>query len=328
MQCWKTVSLTVTDDNMIELRKIFLPTLHEQAISLRDRDCNFAYYTTASTALKIIKNKEIWLRNASVVNDYSEIKYGRNLLNKALKTQSGLKFKNALDSIQPNLFESTIKNFESWYPRVGAHTFICCLSEHDPLENENGRLSMWRAYGDIALVIRKEQLLNESMDIGVYSLLVNYWTETECEAELSKVADQIKNNFNSLKSKGNDFIQRGLYNLFLHFTIGTKHPGFSEEQELRVYSDPSRSAVSKKIVQEIVDIDGVPQEVMKLPLIDDPQNGFSKLDIPNLLYKLIIGPTQFPYAMGSAFAKQLQVAGMASGYDKIKVSKIPVRSIS
>ena len=313
---------------MIELRKIFLPTLHEQANSLRDRDCNFAYYTTASTALKIIKNKEIWLRNASVVNDYSEIKYGRDLLNKALNSLSGLEFKSALDSIQPNLFESTKKKFERWYFKVGANTFICCLSEHYPSEDDNGRLSMWRAYGDIALVVHKERILDGAMDIGIYSLPVNYWTKTECEAELSKVADQIKNNLNFLKTKGNAFIDQGLYNLFLHFIIGTKHPGFSEERELRVYSDPTRSAVSNKIVQEIVDIDGVPQEVMKLPLIDDPQNGFSKLDIPNLLYKLIIGPTQFPYAVASAFANQLRVAGMASGYDNINESKIPVRSIS
>lgn len=211
---------------------------------------------------------------------------------------------------------------------VGRNTFICCLSQHHPSEDDNGRLSMWRAYGDTALVIHKERILDEAMNIGVYSLLVNYWTESECEAELLKVANQIMENSNFLKDKGDEFIEQGLYNFFLHFTIGTKHPGFSEERELRVYSNPYRSDISDKIVRDFVDIDGVPQEVLKMPLIDDPQNGFIKLDIPNLLYKLIVGPTQYPYAVGNAFANLLMGPDLASGYDKVNLSNIPVRSIS
>ncbi len=315
---------------MIELREIFLPTQRSREIALRNRDCNFAYYTTASTALKIIKNKEIWLRKALVVNDYSEIKYGFDLLFEALDSPGGLEFKNSLESLAPNLFESTKKKFEDWYPLVGISTFICCLSEHGSSEDDNGRLSMWRAYGDIALVVNKERFMSTSMNIGVYSLLVNYWTKSECEDELSKVADQITKNSKFLKSKGENFIELGLYNLFLHFTIGTKHPGFTEEQELRVYSDPSYGAISKKIVRDIVDIDGVLQEVLKLPLIDDPQNGFIKLDIPNLLYKLIVGPTQYPVTVHNAFTSML----IDSGCDEeslsniISLSNIPVRSIS
>ncbi len=262
------------------------------------------------------------------MNDYSEIIYGYDLLDKALDSPSGLEFKKALNSLKPNLFESTKAKFENWYPLVGLNTFICCLSEHKLSEDDNGRLSMWRAYGDIALVMHKERFLGEAMDIGIYPLLVNYWTKCECEAELSKVANQITKYSKFLKENGEDFIEPGLYNLFLHFTIGTKHPGFSEERELRVYSNPYRSAVNNKIVREIVDIDGVPQEVLKLPLIDDPQNGFIKLDIPNLLYKLIVGPTQYPYTVKNAFANLLMVSGMDSGYDKVSVSNIPVRSIS
>lgn len=81
-------------------------------------------------------------------------------------------------------------------------------------------------------------------------------------------------------------------------------------------------------MREIVDIDGVPQEVLKMPLIDDPQNGFVRLDIPNLIYKLIVGPTQYPYAVENAFANLLMGPDLASGYNKVNLSNIPVRSIS
>lgn len=35
-----------------------------------------AHYTTAETALQIIQNRTFWLRNATLMNDYSEIEHG------------------------------------------------------------------------------------------------------------------------------------------------------------------------------------------------------------------------------------------------------------
>ena len=313
---------------MNALTEIFCPTLYMQGNALRNQDCKFAYYTTASTALKIIKNKEIWLRNALIMNDYSEISYGLNLLDMALKSQGGRNFEAALNSLRPNLFASTMKQFDEWKINILADTFIVCLSAHDSLEDVNGRLSMWRAYGNIALVIHNTPFLDETIDIGIYSLLVNYWTETECEDELSKVADQINQNRSLLNDEGEVFIQQGIYTLFLHFAIGTKHPGFIEERELRIFAVPAHFGVSKRISRDIVEIGGVPQEVMKLPLIDDPENGLKKLDIPNLLHKLVIGPTQYPFSVQTAFFKLLNESGVGSVHEKVSLSNIPIRSIS
>lgn len=307
--------------------EIFCPSAFAQVSELRRQDSKFAYYTTANTASKIIKKREIWFRNALVMNDYSEITYGLNLLHTTLNTPGGRKFANALDTLEPNLYKKTMELFNGWKTNILADTFIVCLSAHNSSEDDNGRLSMWRAYGNVALVINSTPFRDETSDSGLQSLLVHYWTITECEEELFRVADQIIKQKVFLKSIGENFIKLGIYNLFLHFAIGIKHPGFLEERELRTYIIPSLHGVSKKIVREIVNIDGVPQEVWKLPLIDDPENGLNKLDIPNLLYRLIVGPTQYPIAISKAFMELLNEAGMTLVHEKVKFSNIPLRTI-
>lgn len=40
----------------------------------------FAYYTTAATAHQIVKNQELWMRNAAVMNDFTEVAHGLQCL--------------------------------------------------------------------------------------------------------------------------------------------------------------------------------------------------------------------------------------------------------
>ncbi len=54
---------------------------------------SFAHYTTAEAAMKIIRSGEIWLRNVRVMNDYSEVVYGLDLMANAWHSQAGETFK-------------------------------------------------------------------------------------------------------------------------------------------------------------------------------------------------------------------------------------------
>lgn len=60
----------------------FLRELFSQANKRKNdvvnNDIRLAHYTTESTLMQIIRNKEIWLRNTSRMNDSMEIKYGAN----------------------------------------------------------------------------------------------------------------------------------------------------------------------------------------------------------------------------------------------------------
>ena len=64
-----------------------------------------AHYTTADTAMKIIKGKSLWLRNAGVMNDYSEIAYGKNVLEPVIKSELGVRLFDVLDSLRDGASE-------------------------------------------------------------------------------------------------------------------------------------------------------------------------------------------------------------------------------
>ena len=143
---------------------------------------------------------------------------------------------------------------------------------------------------------------------GIYSLPVYYWNQNDFDSELSKVAKLINEHNCYLKNAEESFIQEGIYSLLLSTAIGTKHPGFAEEMELRVFTIPSIHDTCDKIVKRIVTIHGVPQEVVILPLIRDPDNRV-QLDLPSILVNIIIGPTPYPFSMRNAFVQVLEEVG-------------------
>jgi hypothetical protein len=78
--------------------------------------------------------------------------------------------------------------------------------------------------------------------------------------------------------------------------VCTKHPGFGKEVEWRVLHAPwwEKSAYLKK---ELEVVQGVPQAVYKIPLKDIPEAGLSRITIPALIDRIIIGPTRDPLAI-------------------------------
>ena len=65
------------------IQNLFSQANKRAADVLNNHIC-LAHYTTESTLMQIIKNKEIWLRNTSRMNDSMEIKYGVDKLARAL----------------------------------------------------------------------------------------------------------------------------------------------------------------------------------------------------------------------------------------------------
>lgn len=47
----------------------------------------FVHYTSANGAASIIREQEVWLRNSSVMNDYSEVAHGEHCLSAVLTSQ-------------------------------------------------------------------------------------------------------------------------------------------------------------------------------------------------------------------------------------------------
>ncbi|KIC41047.1 hypothetical protein RA27_10375 [Ruegeria sp. ANG-R] len=313
------------DPDTLKFAEIFQPGYLERVGKVAASSQRFAYYTNADTALKIIRNQELWFRNATVLNDFSEISYGLELMRQALTGPAGQRFQESVEDI----FEGTIalvnERLDGWVDDWRLETYIACISEHDKTEDRSGRLSMWRAYGDTALVINNTPLMAVTDLLGVYSIPVEYLSLDEYRDRLDKTTDSILINRRYLKSLGQPAMVEHIQHMLFLSAISTKHPGFSEEREWRLFYRPNAQR-SSAMIERIEVLGGVPQIVYSLPLKNDPEQGLFSADVPTLLERVVIGPTEYPYVSQRAFVSALTVIGVENSDCKVIASDIPLRT--
>jgi Protein of unknown function (DUF2971) len=280
-----------------EIEAVFFPVSFEATKKARDAGNRFAYYTTADVAYQVIKNKRIWMRNTSTMNDYLEIQYGQDLLVSVIDGTAGDALEEAVEACQPGVFKETWAKLKAWLPGFAADTYITCVSEHDlTSEDEIGRLSMWRAYGGkagVAIVIDGNSFAIESDYLGAYASPVAYFNQDQFSNSVLAVAKNILDNQQSVQLIDREKLKTTLFNMFRFAVLCTKHPGFAEEREWRVIASPIMHK-SEVLESEIATVRGVPQPILKIPLEDFPQFGINGLSIPKLITRLIIGPCEFP----------------------------------
>jgi hypothetical protein len=308
-------------------RAIFFPNADRAMVRAEKSGNRFAYYTTAEVAYQIIKNKQIWMRNTSTMNDYMEVEYGQSLLLSSKNSPAWVSLKNAVEKCHPGLFDDSWNLLTAWLPGFKFDTFITCVSEHDASENDLGRLSMWRAYGGktgVALIINGAAFSLESTALGAYSSPVSYLTEEQFFAAMSEAAGNIDSNADYVRSLHPEIVKNTLFTMFRFAVLATKHPGFAEERELRIVASPIM--FPKALLKpEFAVVSGVPQPILKIPLEENPEHGLHGLSIPKLLNRVIIGPCAFPQVTHRALWEALEGAGVEDPGRILIESQIPLR---
>ena len=111
--------------------------------------------------------------------------------------------------------------------------------------------------------------------------------------------------------------------MLVNAALCLKHEGFQEEREWRIIHSPNRHP-SPLVRASIEVIAGVPQTVYKIPLGGPPPD-LANNDIPHLLDRVIIGPSQYPLALHEAFVSALRGAGVQNPEQRVVMSGIPIR---
>lgn len=313
-------------DTVQKLYSIFMPRCVERVSKIAKKNQKLVHYTSAATALSILKNKEIWMRNTRCMNDFSEVRYGielftrfrqmpekYDLLKKAWGKKAGV-FEEA--------FSSAIQAFDEW----SNSTYICCFSEHEAEENQLGRLSMWRGYGTdcgVAMVVRPNSFVPQNTDFQIYTTPVEYLTKEEFETCLLKFGRRVEAAKSFIEALPDRYIEEWTANMIKAAVVSIKHPGFKEEREWRVIADLN-SCQGLKL--DTIAVNGIPQLVMKLPLTAEMENSRKGFSIPANLDHLIIGPTSHPAIIAKALAEELAKCGVTDLSKKITVSGIPYRA--
>jgi DUF2971 family protein len=319
---------TVPGSNVDQARlyKIFFPYASRRIAEATTSNRRLVYYTSADTAVSVIRNREVWMRKSSLMNDYREIEHGFDCLNAAYK-KSHARMQAILDGMFPGLCARLEEKFNGWLPHFRSDTYIACASEHDDSEDKFGRLSMWRAYGGttgVAIVLNGGPFFRPSDALKAYSSPIAYEDANGFEREFAAMIGSVEENADFLKSVGEEIIISNLFMAFRYSILSTKHSGFHEEREWRVIYSPSFQK-SERLSTTIVSIDGTPQSICKIPLRDVPEEGLFGLELPELIDRVIIGPTKFPVGIYDALVTVLTDAGVKNAARKVIVSDIPLR---
>lgn len=320
----------MTDEDLDTL-KCFFPYAQERMKEAEDSALKFVHYTSAENAIRILRENAICLRNARLMNDFSEINFGIARLQSAWADQDLRdRFSNVLESLHVGLTGLVESYFNHHKELRTLDTFMLSVSEHGSEqidEDKYGRLSMWRAYGgntNVALVLNNGPFLRPSDALNAYTSPVLYADDTIFKNRFGELIESLHSNREALRNFDIQTLAAVAAQSFHFSALSTKHLGFAEEREWRVIYAPFMER-SDKLEEEILIISGVPQRVHKLKLEDHINEGFWGARIPDLVERLIIGPTQYPWPMHDAFVDELKKAGVENAEDKVWVSDIPLR---
>ena len=317
----------MTDQQLSKLYQIFFPYASMKRQAALNVNQRFVHYTTAETAMSIIQNNEIWMRNATCMNDYLEVEYGLKCLYCAYHSDAGKDFKQTLNGLFSGICEEIEAVFDGGTGHFRFDTFLTCISEHQSIEDSIGRLSMWRAYGKetgVALVLNNKPFLMPSDALKAYTNPVAYLTVDQAPAALELITRNILDGYDFLKMQEREVIKNYVFDVFRFAALSIKHPGFAEEKEWRIAFSPTLVA-SKHLVKDIRIVNGTPQQIYRIPLKNIPEENFLGAEIPELLDHIIIGPTAYPLALYKAFVDILAGAGVADPERKVVISDIPLR---
>ena len=88
-------------DEQLRIFGIFHPHNLKKIAFALENNLRFVHYTTADTAIKIIRSKEVWMRKATSMNDFMEIQHGLDCLIPAYKKHKK-KFEIVFNGMFPN----------------------------------------------------------------------------------------------------------------------------------------------------------------------------------------------------------------------------------
>lgn len=161
------------------------------------QNVEFAYYSSLEVIHYILTDGKIWLRNASCMNDWMEIRRGQELFVRYFQMQENrCRFKEIFDQIDCNFdWVGKILQLIKDFPISASYDcYLAFLTVHDKDDDDLGKLSMWRGYGrgiGGALVFNKQKILSRDIS-GIFFSKVVYFTYKEFDEKFNQLLENIK----------------------------------------------------------------------------------------------------------------------------------------
>jgi len=318
-----------------KIADIFQPFYIERANQLNKPGSNklFAHYTSAENAINIIRGKQLWMRDAGVMNDFSEIGHGQAVLASILDAERGAKARSILNHIDTGLGDRVLQAYKESLSHVRECVFMTSLCEHDAI-SFYGKLSMWRAYGGpvagVALLFKNHLAnLRPASPLNLALLPVLYGSNYHYAPHFDKFLVSLETGIPFLKSVPAQLVEVAALAAVQFASYTIKHLAFAEEEEWRVIYRPY-VAPSPIIPKRIETIAGIPQAVHPIPFHcpnGNPPALVPELDLNDILESVLIGPCTYPETVFRAMTDVLTDAGLENVRERVRYTNIPMRQI-
>jgi hypothetical protein len=289
-----------------------------------------AHYTSIEALEGIVRSNEFWFSHPLAMNDSEELLFGMQQGASAFRGSQAL----AVACKTPQRHGLLLSAFEDAFNHFwNAHAFdthVFCMSEHKRDDND-GRLSMWRGYGGngtgAAIVLETEKL-------NVYDdspLLIDRVTYAARDARLSwiqsrisllaRLLEQLEVPDDQLHVPASAFLER-----LKRFSLFTKDRGFDEENEWRAVYVRERDT-QDKLHTMFGYATGRGGMLPRLKLKIAPLEGsFAKdFSLPDLVYRIILGPSQSGPLVLLTVRRMLVQLGRPDLAKRVVASNIPYR---
>ena len=314
-----------------QIESIFFPYAYKRRERLLEKNLGLVHYTTAETAIKIIKNQTFWMRDTRCMSDFREVQHGFELLLRYFNKDDGknrAKFCTAVDGSFADAGKEALKRFDDWWAHIQSGTYICCFSEHDPkTDNDYGRLSMWRAYGQksgVAIVLKPPPPAG-ALPLNVLLSPVAYFADKHLDREFDDVIYKIGHHSQFLKTQPRANVIFFAYRMLAMAAVSLKHPAFKEEQEWRLVHFPAEQP-SPHVEHTTEIVGGISQLVYKVRMRNEPSADINGISFPELFDRIIIGPTQYAGPIYASLVEELGNAGVTDSAKKVFFSGVPLRT--
>lgn len=161
--------------------------------------------------------------------------------------------------------------------------------------------------------------------MAAYTYPVVYLDNNDFKLEFSDLSSRIEKDREFLVNVDRKTFLDHLFDTFKTFSLCVKHSEFLKEREWRVIYNPSikNSPHVKSSIESIAD---VPQQIYKMPLKNIPEQNLIGIEIPELVERIIIGPTDNQRVLKDSFIALLTEAFCDNASERIQYSGIPLRS--
>lgn len=291
-----------------------------------------AHYPSIPVLEKILRDDEMWFSNPLFMNDLEEMRFG---MHQGVIQFDQLRADVAKAAGSPERFNAIESAFMGYYRQFEtAHAldvYVFCLSEHRPEDND-GLLSMWRAYGGngngAALVFKTDFLTEPKPDSPLLIGKVHYASGEERKAWLE---GKIRSWCEIVAKVGipEDKLHLAAHSIFSAikiYALTSKHRGFSEEHEWRMIYLPDRdpNGIMKDSLHYIVGKHGV-EPKLRFKIRPLPLKSPEVWTFEGILDRIILGPSLSTVLARSSIIRMLEVIGKPTFGQKVVSSGIPLR---